>query len=343
MQITTIGLDLAKHVFQLHGIDHAGRVVLRRRLRRAEVVKFFAALPPCLVGMEACSTAHHWARELSALGHEVRLMPPTYVKPYVKRGKNDAADAEAICEAVARPTMRFVPVKTAEQQSVLVLHRTRDLLIRQRTMLANSLRAHCAEFGIVVAQGMAKLAELLAQIADEADTRLPPLARSCLLVLARHLQELQLKIGEVERALHAWHRSNEASRRLETIPGIGPITASALAVTVTDPTLFRSGRHLAAWLGLVPRQNSSGGKERLGGISKQGDRYIRRLLISGAHAVLQAAMRGRLGSATWAKGLLQRRPFKLVAVALANKTARIAWAVLARGGTYRSMPEVCAA
>jgi transposase len=294
------------------------------------------------VGIEACSTAHHWARELIALGHEVRLMPPTYVKAYVKRGKNDAADAEAICEAVTRPSMRFVPIKSAEQQSVLVLHRARDLLIRQRTMLANSLRAHCAEFGIVVAQGMAKLAELLARIADEADTRIPSLARDCLLVLGQQLQELQRKIGEVERALHAWHRSSEVSRRLETIPGIGAITASALAVTVTDPTLFRSGRHLAAWLGLVPRQNSSGGKERLGGISKQGDRYIRRLLISGAHAVLQWAKRGRPGSA-WATGLLQRRPFKLVAVALANKTARIAWAVLARGETYRSRPGVCAA
>ena len=342
MQITTIGLDLAKHVFQVHGIDAEGKVALRRRLRRAEVIAFFSSLPPCLVGMEACSTAHHWARELIALGHDVRLMPPTYVKPYVKRGKSDAADSEAICEAVTRPTMRFVPVKSAEQQSVLVLHRTRDLLIRQRTMLANSMRAHCAEFGIVVAQGMAKLAELLARIADEGDIRIPPLARGCMLVLARQLQDLQLKIGEVERALHGWHRSNETSRRLETIPGIGPITASALAVTITDPPLFRSGRHLAAWLGLVPRQNSSGGKERLGGISKQGDRYIRRLLISGAHAVLQYAKRGRAGSA-WVTGLLQRRPFKLVAVALANKTARIAWAVLARGGTYRSMPEACAA
>jgi len=339
MQITTIGLDLAKHVFQVHGIDADGHVVLRRRLRRAEVIAFFSSLPPCLVGMEACSTAHHWARELSALGHDVRLMPPTYVKPYVKRGKNDTADAEAICEAVTRPTMRFVPIKSAEQQSVLMLHRTRDLLIRQRTMLANSLRAHCAEFGLVVAQGMAKLAELLARIADESDNRIPSLARGCLLVLAQQLQELQLKIGEVERALHAWHRSSEVSRRLETIPGIGPITASALAVTVADPTLFCSGRHLAAWLGLVPRQNSSGGKARLGSISKQGDRYIRRLLISGAHAVLQHAKQDRPGSAAWATSLLQRRPFKLVAVALANKTARIAWAVLARGETYRSAPE----
>lgn len=213
MQVITIGLDLAKHVFQVHGVDQEGRVILRRRLRRAEVVRFFSSLPPCLVGIEACSTAHHWARELIGLGHEVRLMPPTYVKPYVKRGKNDAADAEAICEAVTRPNMRFVPIKSAEQQSVLVLHRARDLLIRQRTMLANSLRAHCAEFGIVVAQGMAKLAELLARIADEADTHIPSLARGCLLVLGQQLQELQLKIGEVERALHGWHRSNEAAWR----------------------------------------------------------------------------------------------------------------------------------
>jgi len=342
MQATTIGLDLAKHVFQIHGVDAGGNVVIRRRLRRGELAKLFAWLPPCRIGMEACSTAHHWARELTALGHDVRLMPPTYVKPYVKRGKNDAADAEAICEAVTRPTMRFVPVKSAEQQSVLMLHRTRDLLIRQRTMLANSLRAHCAECGIVVAQGMARLAELLVIIADETDTRIPPLARTCLVVLARQLQDLQLNIGEIERELHSWHRGNATSRRLETIPGIGPITASALTVTVSDATLFRSGRHLAAWLGLVPKQNSSGGKERLGGISKQGDRYIRRLLISGAHAVLRYAKQSRPGTPGWAAGLLQRRPFKLVAVALANKTARIAWAVLARGETYRSTPEAVA-
>ena len=248
MQITTIGLDLAKHVFQLHGVDQEGQVVLRRRLRRAEIVRFFSSLPPCLVGIEACSTAHHWARELTGLGHEVRLMPPTYVKPYVKRGKNDAADAEAICEAVTRPTMRFVPIKSAEQQGVLVMHRARDLLIRQRTMLANSLRAHCAEFGIVVAQGMAKLAELLARIADETDTRIPPLARGCLLVLGQQLQELQLKIGEVERALHAWHRSNEVSRRLETIPGTGPITASALALGDRPYALpFRPPSRGVAW------------------------------------------------------------------------------------------------
>ena len=339
MQVTTIGLDLAKHVFQAHGVDADGHVVLRRRLRRAEIMAFFSSLPPCLVGMEACSTAHHWARELIALGHEVRLMPPIYVKPYVKRGKNDAADAEAICEAATRPTMRFVPVKSAEQQSVLVLHRTRDLLIRQRTMLVNFLRAHCAEFGLVVAQGMAKLAELLAQRADEADARIPPLARGCLLALAQQLQELQLKIGEIERALHKWHRSNETSRRLETIPGVGPITASALAVTITDPTLFRSGRHLAAWLGLVPRQSSSGGKERLGGISKQGDRYIRRLLISGATAVLRHARSSAPGSASWATALLQRRPAKVVAVAPANKAAWIAWAILVRGKTYRTAPQ----
>jgi transposase len=342
MQITTIGLDLAKHIFQVHGVDADGIVIVRRRLRRREVAAFFSSLPPCLVGMEACSTAHHWARELMSLGHEVRLLPPTYVKPYVKRGKNDAADAEAICEAVTRPTMRFVPVKSVEQQGVLVLHRARDLLIRQRTMLANALRAHCAEFGVVVAQGMAKLGELLSRIADDAEVAIPPLARDALLTLARQLQDLQLKICEVDRAIHTWHRSNETSRRLETIPGIGPITASALAVTVTDPALFRSGRHLAAWLGLVPRQNSSGGKERLGGISKQGDRYIRRLLISGAHAVLRYATPGRRG-AEWAMNLLQRRPFKLVAVALANKMARTAWALLATGQIYQPTSNPLAA
>jgi len=343
MQITTIGLDIAKHVFQLHALNTEGEVMLRRRLRRGEVIPFFSALPPCVVGMEACSTAHHWARDLMALGHDVRLMPPTYVKPYVKRGKNDAADAEAICEAVQRPTMRFVPVKSAEQQSVLMLHRSRDLLIRQRTMLANAIRAQCAEFGIIAAQGIAKLHELLGLIVDPAEQRIPPLARDCLVVLARQLHDLQRHIGEIDRAIHAWHRANKTSRRLETIPGIGPITASALAATVTDPSIFRSGRHLAAWLGLVPRQNSSGGKHRLGGISKQGDRYIRRLLISGATAVLRHCKPNRSASAAWATALLQRRPAKLVAVALANKTARIVWAVLARGETYRPALQPSAA
>lgn len=340
MDVTTVGLDLAKVVFQVHALDAEGHVIVRRRLRRSEVVSFFKSLPPCLVGMEACSSAHYWARELIALGHDVRLMPPIYVKPYVKRGKNDAADAEAIAEAVTRPTMRFVPVKTVEQQGVLALHRTRDLLVRQRTMLANALRSQCAELGIIAAQGMAKVDDLIARIMDPTEHRIPSLARECLLVLARHLHDLRQRIGEVERAIHAWHRSNEVSRWLETIPGVGPITASALAAAVTDPHLFRSGRHLAAWLGLVPRQNSSGGKERLGRISKQGDSYIRRLLISGATAVLRHARTSRSGSASWATALLERRPAKVVAVALANKAARIAWAMLARGEVYRTATQL---
>ncbi len=239
-EVSTIGVDLAKSVFQVHGADASGAVVFRKKLRRSQVLSFLAGQRPCTVAMEACSSSHHWAREISTLGHAVRLIPPAYVKPFVKRQKNDAADAEAICEAVSRPIMRFVSIRSAEQQSVLVLHRTRDLLVRQRTMLANSVRAHCAEFGIVVAQGMAKLAELLARIADEANTRIPPLARGCLLVLARQLQELQLQIGEVERALHAWHRTNEISRRLETIPGIGPITATA--ITALAPRRRVSGK-----------------------------------------------------------------------------------------------------
>lgn len=335
MKSITIGLDLAKNVFQVHGVDEDGNVVFRRRLRRSEVAAFFERLPSSLVGMEACASAHYWAHELRMLGHEVRLMPPSYVKPYVKRSKNDAADAEAICEAVTRPTMRFVPVKSAEQQSVLMLHRTRDLLIRQRTMLANAFRAHLSEFGIVAAQGIANLSKLAAIVTNYEDRRIPLLARTCLLAILGQLADLQARIGGIDRAIHTWHRANDASRRLETIPGIGPITASAIAATVTDPSLFSSGRHLAAWFGLVPRQNSSGGKERLGRISKQGDPYIRRLLVVGAHAVLRYARGKRAVSSPWMVELLARRPYKVAAVALANKMARIAWAILARGEVYR--------
>ena len=267
MQITTIGLDLAKHVFQARGVDAEGRVVLRKRLRRAEVSRFFVGLPPCLIGMEACATAHHWARELTALGHEVRLVPPSYVKPYVKRGKNDAADAEAICEAVTRPSMRFVPIKGAEQQAVLVLHRTREILIRQRTMLVNALRAHLAEFGVIAPQGIKRVPELTAALEDEG-TRLPEIARTALGTLVAQLGSLQARLREIERQVVAWCRTNDAARRLATIPGVGPVTASAIAATVTDPSAFRSARHVAAWLGLVPKQNSTGGKARLGRISK---------------------------------------------------------------------------
>lgn len=333
MHVETIGLDLAKNVFQVHGIDGDGRVVVRRRLRRSEMLPFFGALRPCCIGMEACSTAHHWARELMAFGHEVRLMPASYVKPYVKRGKNDANDAEAICEAVTRPTMRFVPVKSIEQQSVIMLHRTRDLLVRQRTMLVNALRGHLAEVGIVAALGLPKVQELIAIVKDDTNERIEPLMRRCMEVIVDHLQDIQEKIGTLDQAIHAWHRQNETSRRLETIPGVGPITASVLAATVTNPSVFSSGRQFAAWLGLVPRQKSTGGKDRLGKISKMGDQYIRRLLIVGAHAVLRWG-RTTKGS-PWVLALLGRRPFRVVAVALANKMARIVWSVLARGGCYR--------
>jgi transposase len=341
MQITTIGFDLAKNVFQVHGIDTTEKFIVRKPLRRSQVIKFFAELSPCLVGMEACASAHHWARELTKLGHEVRLMPAKDVKAYVKRNKNDAADAEAICEAVRRPTMRFVQVKSAEQQGRLMQHRTRDLLLRQRTQAINALRAHLAELGIVAAQGREGLKELLAVIADEGDARLPIDARASLIVLAAQLQALQTLIGSIEKRLVVQHRANPASMRLISIPGIGIIGASAIAATVTDPKAFRSGRDLAAWIGLVPRQDSTGGKQKLGPISKQGDRYLRRILVVGAHSVLR---RAKLNPEKypWLTQLLARRPFKVVAIALANKMARVAWALLARGGTYRA-PALAAA
>ena len=274
MDITTIGFDLAKMVFQVHGADGEGRAVLRRKLRRGKVLAFFAGLPSCLVGMEACASAHYWAREIQALGHEVRLIPPQYVRPFVKTNKNDAADAEAICEAVTRPTMRFAPAKSAEQQSVLMLHRARELLVRQRTMVINALRGHCAELGLIVAQGASKVEELVAIIEDPGDVRLPPLAREALGSLVEQLHSAQARIKQLEATLLAWHRSNQASRRLATIPGVGVITATALVATIGDGAQFRSGRQLSAWLGLVPRQHSSGGKDRLGRISKRGDGYI---------------------------------------------------------------------
>jgi transposase len=335
MKITTIGLDIAKRVFQVHGADAAGKGHLRRKLQRAEVLTFFASLPPCLVGIEACSTAHHRAREIKSLGHEVRLMPASCVKPYVKRGKTDAADAEAICEAVTRPTMRFVPIKTAEQQAVLMLHRTRDLLVRQRTMLVNALRGHMAELGFIAPQGISRISDLLAVLLGEDDAKLPRLARQALRGLAAELEALGGRVKAIEAEILAWHKDNEASRRLATIPGIGPITASAIVATVTDPAQFHSARQFAAWIGLVPKQNSSGGKERQGGISKQGDRYLRRLLVLGATAVIRHA-RTKTGAAfAWLRGVLDRRPARLASVAQANKTARIVWALLARGEAYR--------
>ena len=279
MQITTIGLDIAKNVFQVHGIDAAEKVVVRKQLRRGQMLAFFKALPPCLVGMEACATSHYWARELTKLGHQVRLMPAKDVKAYVKRNKNDAADAEAICEAVRRPTMRFVQIKSVEQQGQLMLHRARDLLMRQRTQLINALRAHMAELGIVAAQGREGVKELLKIIASEEDACMPVDARASLVVLAPGLQALQTMIRSIERRIIAQHRSNEASKRLRSIPGIGIVGATAIAATVPDPKVFRSGRDFAAWIGIVPQQDSTGGKQKLGPISKRGDQYLRRILV----------------------------------------------------------------
>ena len=342
MQVTTIGLDIAKNVFQVHGVDAAERVVIRKQLRRSHVLAFFKALPPCLVGMEACATAHYWARELTKLSHQVRLMPAKDVKAYVKRNKNDAADAEAICEAVRRPTMRFVQFKSAEQQGQLMQHRVRDLLMRQRTQLINALRAHMAELGIVAAQGREGIKELLTIVASEEDVRLPVNAHASLVVLAAGIQAVQTMIGSIEKRIIVQHRSNETSKRLETIPGIGVIGATAIAATVVDPKAFRSGRDLAAWIGLVPREDSTGGKQKLGPISKQGDQYLRRILVVGAHAVLRRA-RQQPQKYPWLTQLLARKPFKVVAVALANKMARTAWALLAKGGTYRAPALVAAA
>lgn len=342
MQVITIGLDLAKNVFQVHGVDRNGRVVVTRQLRRGQVMEFFRRQPACLVGMEACATAHHWARELVALGHQVKLMPASYVKAYVRRQKNDAADAAAICEAVGRPSMRFVPVKTVDQQAALMLHRCRDLLVRQRTQLINVLRAHLAEVGLVAATGVDGLKALIDIVRHADDTgRLPAAMRAALQVLVDQLTALQAQIGKLEAGIHAQHRSSDASRRLETVPGIGVIGATAIAATVADPTAFKSGREFAAWIGLVPRQSSTGGKQKLGGISKQGDRYLRRLLIVGATAVIRHA-RAHPDKHPWLMALLARMPAKKAAVALANKTARIVWAILAKGGTYRAPTALAA-
>jgi transposase len=325
-KITTLGIDLAKNVFQLHGVDGAGEVVLCRRLRRGQVATFFATLPPCLVGLEACGTAHFWAREIAASGHDVRLMPPGYVKPYVKRNKNDAADAEAVCEAVRRPSMRFVPVKTPEQQAALVAHSVRDLLVRQRTMLVNALRGHLAEFGIVAPRGIQKVEELIAVIGDESDARIPSSARRPLRVLATELAALELRIAALEAEIVARIRADPVARRLATIPGIGPIIAARITATVPDATVFRSGRDFAAWIGLVPRQNSTGGKARLGGISKRGNGTLRRLLVGGAMA---AMFRSKvLQTDPWLRRLRARKPVMVAAVALANKIARTVWAVM---------------
>ena len=341
-EVIAIGLDIAKSVVQVHGVDSAGAVVIRKRVSRARVLIFFADLPPCLIGIEACPSAHHWGRELESLGHTVRLMPPSYVKAYLKRSKNDANDAEAICEAVRRPSMRFVALKTKEQQAALMLHRTRQLLVRQRTMLSNAMRGHLAEFGIVSAKGRNGTGELLRIISDSTDSRLSPVARGILEVLARQYSAIGTEIDSIQKGILAWHRSCEASRRLEEIPGIGPIVATALVAEIGDWKAFGSGRDLAAWIGLVPKQRTTGGKDRLGGITKQGNRYLRWLLVTGAMAVIRYAQRHGTRKRPWLGRLMERRPTKVAAVALANKMARVAWAIMIHGDRYKE-PELQAA
>jgi transposase len=339
-QVVTIGLDIAKSVFQVHGVDGVGEVMIRRQVRRPQMLQFFAKQPPCLVGIEACASAHYWGRELSRLGHRVKLMPPSYVKPYVKRQKNDAADAEAICEAVTRPTMRFVEVKSPEQQSVMVLHRVRLMLMRQRIQLSNAIRGHMAEFGLVAPIGREGLQGLIGLL-EASDTPVPEEAVVCLQMLAGQLRLVNLQILETDRRIRTSARATEVGRRLMGIPGVGPLLASALIATVADPKAFKSGRNLAAWIGLVPKQNSSGGKERLGGITKQGDRYLRQLLVVGALAVVRYAERNGTRR-PWLVQLLARRSTKVATVALANKTARMAWAIMTSGESYRE-PELRAA
>ena len=336
MQVTTVGLDLAKSVFQVHAVDEEGRVVVRKALRRAQALQFFARLPSCLVGMEACGTSHHWARELTELGHEVRLMPPAYVKPYVKRGKTDAGDAEAICEAVTRPTMRFVPVKSAEQQAALALHRTRDLLVRQRTQLVNMLRGLLAEFGIEMARGLHHASRLAGRLSADEVPEVPPLARLVIKGLADQIGTVQLQLARLEKELLAGHRSNQLSQRLATIPGIGVISATALAASVVEPERFRSGRQFAASLGLTPLPNCSGGRERMGRISRMGDRYLRRLLVVGMTSLVRRARTQPASVDPRLSLMLARKPARLVTVAAANRTARVAWAIMTRGGTYRA-------
>src|SRR6266576_3424065 len=332
--VTTIGLDIAKSVFQVHGVDAEGKVIIRRKLKRRYIVAFFQKLPPCLVGIEACASSHHWSRELHALGHTVRLMPPAYVKPYVKRHKNDAADAEAICEAVTRANMRYVETKTPEQQSCLMLHRTRHLFIRQQTAVINAIRAHLAEFGIVAPVGRNGVEALLDVVADTSDKRVPEIARVCLVALGAHLRVLKTQILEFDRLIMAWHRSNETSKRLDEIPGVGPALASALVAIVGDARAFHSGRDFSAWIGLVPKQNSSGGKEKLGSISKRGDRYLSSLFTAGALAVIRYAKLHGTEHRHWLTALLARRPTKVAAIALANKLARMAWALMVSGERY---------
>lgn len=327
-----VGLDLAKNVFQVHAIDVDGAVVVRRQVKRAQILLFFSRLRPCLIGMEACAGAHFWARELLRFGHEVRLIPPSYVRPFVKRGKTDAADAEAICEAVQRPNMRFVPVKTEVQQAVLMQHRTRDFLVRQLTQIANALRAHLGEFGVVVPKGVHNMGRLLAE-AETAD--LPSEVREPLELLAGQFRDTKGRIDALTARIRAAAEADEAARRLQTMPGIGPITASVLAATLPDVSAFRTARDLSAWLGLTPKPHSSGGKEQLGSISKMSNRYIRRLLYLGAMGVISTRKRSEPGS-DWLGRLIATKPLKVAAIALANRMARAAWAMLRTGEAWRA-------
>ena len=336
MKITTVGIDLAKNVFQVHGVNEHGKAVLKKQLRRDQIAEFFAQLPPCLIGMEACGSAHHWARKLGGFGHDVWLMAPQFVKPYVKTNKNDAADAEAICEAVARPNMRFVPIKNAEQQAVLALHRVRQSFIKARTAQANQIRGLVGEFGLIVPQGIANIGKRIPELIEDASNELPGSFRLLVDRLLAHLKELDRQVGELEARIKIWHKESELSRKLEMVPGIGPITASALVATVGDAKSFENGRQLAAWLGLVPKQNSSGGKSVLLGISKRGDSYLRTLLIHGARSAILAAQRkADKDEDSWLGKLLQRRNHNVAAVALANKNARLVWALLARDREFR--------
>lgn len=334
MQAAVVGLDIAKNVFHAYGVDAEGEKTFSRKVRRGQLEKFFASLEPCVIGIEACATAHHWARTFQAMGHEVRLMPPAYVKPYVKTQKNDEADAEAICEAVTRPNMRFAEIKTVDQQSVLVLHRTRALLIKHRTRMANTIRAHLAEFGITESIGREGLHRLISIIVVGDDERVTEITRRAMMPLVEQYRLLQDQILDLDRQVLAWHRASDASRRLATIPGVGPLTASAIVASVGDATNFKNGRSFAAFIGLVPRQSSSGGKERLGKISKRGDHYLRWLLVAGGLSVIRYAQRHGTRR-PWLVRLLQRRTSKIAAVAMANKIARIAWVLMTRGGEYR--------
>lgn len=336
MNITTIGIDLAKKVFQVHGVDEHGKVVLKKQLKRAQVLPFFANLPPCLIGMEACGSAHYWARKLEKLGHTVKLMAPQFVKPYVKTNKHDAADAEAICEAVSRPSMRFVPIKTGEQQAVLSLHRAREGFVKARTAQANQIRGLLAEYGIIIPLGIDSIAKHLPEILEDGENDLPGVFRQLVQRLGEHLKELDRQVDELDAQIQRWHRENAASRKLAEIPGIGPLTASALVASIGDAKNFENGRQLAAWLGLVPRQHSTGGKQTLLGISKRGDCYLRTLLIHGARAVIRVASKKTDAAESWVQRLIDRRNKNVAAVALANKNARIVWALLAHDKAYEA-------